>query len=258
MDAVVTAGGLTSPKDPLYGFTKGGYKALLEINGKPMVQWVLDALSGTDRIDTVVVVGLPTDTTLHCSHPLLIVEDQGDMIRNIQAGVVCLDRVHPQEDHCLVVSSDIPGIRSEMIAWLVDTVLAGNADIVYNVIGRSVMEERFPGSRRTYVTLKGESFCGGDANAIRKTLTRATSPLASQLVAARKNPIRQASLVGFGTVMRLLFGKLSLDQAVEAICRRMKISGQAVRCPYAELGMDVDKPFQYEIMRNYLESGLNL
>lgn len=258
MDAVVTAGGRFAPKDPLYRLTKDGYKALLDIDGKPMIQWVLDALSGTDRVDTVAVVGLPVDTALECSHTLTIIENQGDMIRNIQAGVAYLDQIHPQDDHCLVVSSDIPAIRSEMIAWLVETVLAGNADIVYNVIGRQVMEERFPGSRRTYVTLQGESFCGGDANAIRKTMARATNPLANKLVEARKNPVRQAALVGFGTVLRLLLGKLTLDQAVEAICRRMEITGLAVRCPYAELGMDVDKPFQYEIMRNYLESSLYL
>ena len=58
MIAIVTAGGESQPGEPLYDQTHGGLKALLNIHGKPMVQWVLDALGQTDRIDQVIVVGL--------------------------------------------------------------------------------------------------------------------------------------------------------------------------------------------------------
>jgi NDP-sugar pyrophosphorylase family protein len=44
MDAIVIAGGIPEPGDPLYEYTQGQPKALLDIAGKPMVQWVLDAL----------------------------------------------------------------------------------------------------------------------------------------------------------------------------------------------------------------------
>ena len=57
MDAVVTAGGIPEPEDLLYPYTKGESKALLKIAGKPMVQWVLDAVSQAKTIDRVVVVG---------------------------------------------------------------------------------------------------------------------------------------------------------------------------------------------------------
>ena len=46
MHAIVTAGGAPTPKEPLYPLTRGDYKALLEIQGKAMIQWVLDALNG--------------------------------------------------------------------------------------------------------------------------------------------------------------------------------------------------------------------
>jgi NDP-sugar pyrophosphorylase family protein len=47
MDAVVTAGGIPQPEELLYPYTQGKPKAMLDIGGKPMVQWVLDALSGS-------------------------------------------------------------------------------------------------------------------------------------------------------------------------------------------------------------------
>jgi hypothetical protein len=37
---------------------------------------------------------------------------------------------------------------------------------------------------------------------------------------------------------------------------RLNITGKAVVCPYAEVGMDVDKPHQLEIMREDLKKRL--
>ena len=44
MDAIVLAGG-KSTDDPLSALTGGELKSMLPIAGKPMVQWVLDAIS---------------------------------------------------------------------------------------------------------------------------------------------------------------------------------------------------------------------
>ena len=52
MDAIVTAGGIPKPGEPLYEYTQGIYKALLDIAGKPMIQWVLDALCGRPHDQT--------------------------------------------------------------------------------------------------------------------------------------------------------------------------------------------------------------
>ncbi len=46
MDAIVIAGGVPTPVEPLYPYTQGKPKALLDLCGKPMIQWVLDALEG--------------------------------------------------------------------------------------------------------------------------------------------------------------------------------------------------------------------
>jgi GTP:adenosylcobinamide-phosphate guanylyltransferase len=244
MDVIVTAGSISTPADPLFALTHGGHKALLKIAGKPMIQWMLDALSGSKRVDQVVVVGLPEDAAVTCTHPLIMLPNQGDMIANIQAGVAVLDRVHPQEEHCLVASSDVPAVTPLMIDWLVGVVTGQDFDVYYNVIERSLMEKRYPDSRRTYVHVTEGEFCGGDVNALRKKAVMAGSPLTKQIVEARKNPLKQAALVGPGLVFKMLFHRLSLETAVPTICKRLKITGLAVRCPYAEMGMDVDKPFQ--------------
>jgi hypothetical protein len=36
------------------------------------------------------------------------------------------------------------------------------------------------------------------------------------------------------------------------ICNRLKLRGRALVCPYSEIGMDVDKPFQLDMLRTDL------
>jgi len=72
MNAIVTAGGETEPKQPLYEIAHGGLKSMIEVAGKPMVQWVLDAMGKSTEIERVVVVGLPPETDLVCAHPLVL------------------------------------------------------------------------------------------------------------------------------------------------------------------------------------------
>ena len=54
MDAIVIAGGNPQPQESLYAYSRGNPKALIDIAGKPMVQWVLDALGGAQSVDRVV------------------------------------------------------------------------------------------------------------------------------------------------------------------------------------------------------------
>lgn len=249
MNVVVTAGGRPSPGDPLYPLTHGEPKALLEIAGKPMAQWVLDALNEAQAVERIILVGLPPRTELFSRRPLEILPDQGEMLANIQAGAHHLARLDPTSTHFLVCSSDIPALRGEMVDWLIEHVQQSRADLYYTVVQRQVMEARFPQSRRTYVRLKGGEFCGGDLNAVSLTLALGEHPFTRRLIEARKNPLRQAALVGFDTLILLLLGQLDLSQAEARVSHRLGMNGRALPCPYAEIGMDVDKPFQLDLLR---------
>jgi hypothetical protein len=43
------------------------------------------------------------------------------------------------------------------------------------------------------------------------------------------------------------------DKAAMYIKKQLGLDLQFVNCPYAEAGMDVDKPFQYDIVKRELE-----
>ncbi|MBN2387240.1 MAG: nucleotidyltransferase family protein [Anaerolineales bacterium] len=250
MDAIVTAGGVPLVDEPLYDDTRGEAKALLDIAGKPMVQWILDALSATRTIENVILVGLTAKLGLQCDKPMYFVSNQGRMLDNFRAGVKKSLEVNPKPEHVLFVSADIPAITSEMIDWVVETAMETDDDVYYNVIERSVMEKRFPACTRTWTKLKDMEVCGGDMNVARSSMVvDDDDPLWRKISDARKSPLKQASLIGLGTAIKFFFGQLTLEDVVARVEEKLGIDGRVIVCPFAEIGMDVDKPIHLEILR---------
>jgi len=252
MDAIVTAGGIPQPGEPLYDFTQGQSKALLDIAGKPMIQWVLDALDGAQNIERVVIIGLDEGSGVTCAKLVGFLPNQGGMVDNIRTGILKMLEFDSKTRQVLLVSSDIPGITPEMVDWVISSAMQTDEDAYYNVIPREVMERVFPGSKRSYTKLKDMEICGGDMNLVRTSLVTSNDDIWQKLIASRKNVFKQAALIGYDTLFLLLLRWITIDVAVQRVAKRLKITGRAIVCPYAEVGMDVDKPHQLEIMRAYL------
>ena len=141
MDAIVIAGGIPQPEEPLYEYTQGIPKAMLDIAGKPMVQWVLDALGNAKKVENVIIIGLDDDAdSVACSKPLYHIPNQGRMLANIEAGINKMREINPEAEYVISASADVPAITGEMIDWLVDTALETKHDIYYGVVKKEVME----------------------------------------------------------------------------------------------------------------------
>jgi hypothetical protein len=72
------------------------------------------------------------------------------------------------------------------------------------------------------------------------------------LIGNRKSPLKQAAAIGYDTLFQLLFRQLTLEDAVARVSERIGIDGKAILWPWAEAGMDVDKPHQLELVRKDL------
>ncbi len=253
VDAVLLAGGIPGPQDLLYPLTGGKPKALLPIAGKPMVQWVVDALNGSPFVGSLVVVGLPAETHLNYSRPVRYIPDGPSMLENILNGMKTAQREHPQSSHVVLASADIPSITPAMVDWTVSTAMQSDHDLYYSVVEKSQMEKRYPGSKRSYVRLSDATVCGGDLNMVRLTTATANADVWRRLIASRKSALKQAALLGYDLLLLLMIGQISLARAEQMVSKRLHLKGRVLLSPFAEVGMDVDKPFQYEMVRADLE-----
>ena len=253
MDAIITAGGIPQPGDPLYLYSNGDSKALIDVAGKPMVQWVLDALGDSKKVDNVIVIGLTPKSGLTCKKPLYFVSNQGRMLANIVAGVNKSIELNKKTEYVLIVSSDIPALKSDMVDFLVDTSMQTREDIYYGVCPREVMESRFPTSKRTYTKLKDMQVCGADINVIHVSMTTEHLDTWEKLIGNRKSPLASAAVIGWDTLFQLFTRQFTLQGLADRAMERIGIKGRIIIWDKAEPCMDVDKPHQLEIMREDLE-----
>lgn len=254
MKALILAGGLIQSNDPLCTYQEFGTKSQIPLLGKPMVQWVIDALSNSKKIDELLIVGLNKDTQIKSLLPTQYLPDQGSLFENIIYGSDFIRGLEQKDQTFLLVSGDIPGLTPEMIDWLIDHVDSENYELYYSVIPRDIMEKTFPGSKRSFIKFKDIQVCGGDINVINTRLMNKAGKLWEKLTDARKSAKKQASLIGLDTLFLLALRLITLDQTAERICKKLHIVGKALPVPFAEMGMDVDKPHQLILMVNYLKT----
>ncbi len=248
MNAIVLAGGDLKPGDPLYDENPNRPKSLIDVAGKPMVGWVIEALDLAQLTHEIVVVGLEGIPGIQTTKPLHFLPDRGNILENVEASLSFVQKIHPNEEHALVTSADVPAITPEIVDWRINSLTSREVDIDYAVVSKSVMERRFPDARRSYIHFRDIELCGGDINLLKVGLVHETA-FWEKAVAARKSAFRQAKLIGYRFLILLLLRRMSLKDAELYISDRLQLNGHATASPYAEVAMDIDKPGQLAILR---------
>lgn len=252
MNVIVTAGGIPKPEDLLYPYTNGLSKSLIDVAGKPMIQWVLNALSDSPKIDNIIIIGLDESAGLKVNKPVYYVPNQGSMLKNIVTGFARVLQIDPSTQYIMIASSDVPDVKSHMITWLIDQVESEPADLYYGIVRKELMEKTYPGSKRTWTKLKDMEICGADISVAHYTMATEHLDTWDKLIGQRKSPMRQAATIGFGTLFLLATKQITLQALVQRVCRAIGIKGKVIDWPWAEAGMDVDKPHQLEMMREVM------
>lgn len=252
MYAVVIAGGIPRPTDPLYSYSQGKPKALIDINGRPMLEWVVDGLYEAPSVEHVVVVGIDEADRpgLNFARPVTFLPNQGGMIPNVKAGLLWVRQNAPQETVALASSADIPHLRGPMVEELLNQCRPFDHMVYYTFATPAVIENRYPDSRRTYVKFKGGvQVAGADLFVVQIAVVDTNQQLWEAVTNARKNAWQIARLVGIGTLLKMVFRQLSLDEVPGIAGRMLGAPVKVILTNHAELAMDGDKPNQIELLR---------
>ncbi|HOU14763.1 MAG TPA: NTP transferase domain-containing protein [Anaerolineae bacterium] len=252
IDCIVLAGGVPQEEDLLYAYTQGRPKALIDVAGKPLVQWVLDALDAAPSVRNVVFVGLTQECGITSPKISHYVPDQGSMLKNILAGIDQIFEIDPATQQVLISSSDIPMLTGAMVETFLAQCADPAVDIYHSIVPREKMEQRFPGSRRSYVHFSDGDFAAGDIHVVAPRIAHAHEDLWNDLLNSRKNALKQAARLGPAFFAKLMARRLSLAELERLALQKLGLNVRAMIVDYAEMGMDADKPFQLEICRQEL------
>ncbi len=251
MHCLILAGGQVRPEDPLYAYTQGKPKALLDMGGRTMLERVVDALQGSRYVEDILVVGLSPEMTapLKFARPVEFLPDQGGMVANMLAGCGWIQANRPGAQVILGCSADIPAVTSSTVDDFVAACRPWDRALYYNFVTRETLEARYPHSNRTYSKLNGMEVAGGDMVIAGLNVVARNRELLESLTGARKQPWRIAQIVGLGFLLKFLFHRVTFGD-IEATAER--IIGAPVKIVLgspAELAMDADKPYQVDMLR---------
>jgi len=250
---LVLAGYSTEKPDPLAIAMGVERKVLIPLAGKPMIYWVVKALRESPRIDQIYIVGMGPEDGVDFETDIIYVPNQNAHFDNIMAGVAAVQEHQPDAEFLVTASGDIPLLQTSTVDWFVEACEHQDGDLFYSVVEQSVMEAAFPDSRRSYVPVVEGRFCGGDLFFVRIAVVHNNEHLVRELLAKRKSPLQQARLLGFKTIIKFLFRRLSIKDAEDLSKRLLNAEGHVVVSPYADLAMDIDKPHQLELVREKME-----
>lgn len=264
MDIIITAGGIPRPKHPIYKYTKGKPKALLDIAGKPMIQWVLDAVSEAKSVGHVAVVGLVLSEVegldgsvdLSCKKPLSVIPNHYNMVENLRAGARQILELNPSAKYVMTCTSDIPMVTPEAFDWIVEQAQTSRHEFYLTMITKEAMMRRFPGSKRRTDRFTDIEVRGADITVVEPRIIL-QGGIADTLKQLRHNTWNQLMFIGFDTLLLIRLRRLDLAGFAKRLAKKHGLDWSPLVCPFPEIAMDVDFPQELELARRVLSKAGN-
>ncbi|WP_333870858.1 hypothetical protein [Desulforamulus putei] len=243
IDALVLAG---SPNNgALQSVSREKYEALIKIGPYSMVSHVVNALKNSGQIRSILVVG-PPEVKKVLSPEIHWTASGQTLTENLRRGCARMERPF------LLATSDIPLLTPGAVTGFLGLCGDGSHDFYFPLVPREAVVEKYPGARRTYIRFKEGVFTGGNLFWVNPRVVDRCLTLGQELVNLRKKPLALARRVGIPLLCKLLLRILSIKEAEVRASRLLGIKGRAVICPYPEVGMDVDKPADLQVVRRVL------
>lgn len=220
-------------------------KALIDLNGRRMIDWVMSALATSGVARDVVVSGLgPHDCPANARPGASGLGPASAIVANEDLGAPLL-----------VTTCDHPLLTGEIIRDFIARADATDADLVVGFATRSTIEKSFEGMRRTYLMLGGEGYSGCNLFLIRRPAGYEAIRFWSAVEAHRKSPRKLAFLIGPGLMLRYLFRSfMTIDGLMAYASKRTGVKIAAAVLPFAEAAVDVDKPADLDFARQVILS----
>jgi molybdopterin-guanine dinucleotide biosynthesis protein A len=234
--AVLLAGGRRD--QVCAGFPDAPNKAFVPVAGISLARRTLAALQSTHRVGRVIAVApLVERARIELARADEIRPDGATMSQSLRSGLGGL----PSDDLVLVAASDLPILSAAAIEEFLDLAQQSRADLVYACVERRCHEERFPEVPHTWARLRDGTYCGAGLFALRPRTLDALDRFLGRLGAARKNPLRLASIFGYDVLLRYALRALTIAAAERRATALLGAPVAAAICTHPEIAVNVDR-----------------
>lgn len=222
------------------------FKAVIPINGRPMIAWVLDALLNSRRIGRIVIISQDSHIL---SDPMLVQYATNPRIAvhtgkaGISQSIMSIAGQSTLPWPMMVTTADHPLLTTRMI----DDFHARSAgsDLSVAMVARQTVLARYPESSRTWLRFSDDGYTGANLFALRSPATWNALQLWAGAEQDRKKAIRLFARFGPKLAFRAITRTITGPDGIALAGRRLGIEAQLVALDDADAAIDVDKWSDY-------------
>ncbi|MEM9386142.1 MAG: nucleotidyltransferase family protein [Pseudomonadota bacterium] len=257
--AVVLAAQRRGADDPLAPFCDNGNKCLIDMAGKPMVEWVLDTLLSAPQIARIVISS--DDETLLAPLPrfdddvasgrISLVASGPDLFASVEAALAGPEAARFP---AIITTADNPLLTPAMLEHFCAELERTDVDAAIAMTPADLLRAEHPnGQRRFYAFTDGEF-----SNCNLYALTRPKAVGAAAMFRGggqfRKKAMRIVRAFGVFNFLLYFLHRLSLDDVGVRLSKTFGCQVGFVRMPFSEACIDVDNERTMRIARKILEA----
>ncbi len=256
LSAIVLAGDRTK-EDSLINHSEADCKALIDIDGIPMVRRVITALKNSQVVESVLLSG-PQKDELVTDKPLARWVEQGDVDWNPPQATPSTSAYEamqslPPNQPVLLTTADHPLLTPEIVDAFGRQSLADDVDVTVGLAPHALVQEAHPQMKKTVLRFSDGEFCGCNLFAFLTPEGRRLANYWRKIEQQRKKPLIVIGLLGWWAVLRYRFGMLSLEEALAKLSKRLGLRLRVVILPYANAAVDVDSISDLVLVRGSFE-----
>ena len=241
--ALILAGS-RSGGDPLARHAGVEEKALIPINGTPMLDHVIEALRKSGVVGSIAVsAGNPA---VAAGRQLIALPSADSPSRSVGAAIRQLGTP------LLVTTADHPLLKPDWIRYFIGHL--PDASAVAALARSEVVLAAAPGTQRTFLRFRGAAYSGCNLFFFRDEAALGAVEFWQRMENERKHPLRMVRQLGPGVLASFLLGRLTIDRALSRLGSLAGASLGIVEIPFGESAIDVDKPADLELVRRLMAS----
>ena len=249
--------GRRSADDPLARAAGAPHRALLDIEGEPMLVRVARRLLDWTTIERI-VLSIDTPELLEAIPFFAEATSAGriEILRSAaspsQSVLDGLAAARLDEGPVLVTTADHALLDDEILGDFFAAAFASPADLDVALVPRTKIMARFPSAKRTYLEFRDDGYSGANLFLFKTPVSKRAADFWRRVENDRKKPWRIARAFGLGTLLLFVLRRLTLAEAMTRVSRAVGAQVEAVALPIAEAAVDVDKIEDLELVRTIL------
>lgn len=256
LTAIVLAGD-RSKSDSLINHTEAGSKAMIDLDGTPMVRRVLNSLRSARLVGRIRMAG-PEASEVATDPQLVDWIDRGEIEWSEPGASPSTSAYNAMrdldpEEAVLLTTADHPLLTPEIVDAFGRQSLVDGVDVTVGLSPYPLIAETYPGIRKTVLHFNDGDFCGCNLFAFVTPEGRRAARFWRRIEQERKKPRVVIGLLGWSAVIRYRLGLLSLEEALAKLSKRLGLRIRAVILPYANAAIDVDSIADLMLVKGALE-----